>query len=51
MVKLKRTQLQPSLLIPQTNQNEKTDQIDMKKLSEAFGNFIGRNLQSPGFII
>ncbi len=22
--------------------------IDMKKLSEAFGNFIGRNLQSPG---
>jgi peptidylprolyl isomerase len=27
---------------------EKNDQIDMKKLSEAFGNFIGRNLQSPG---
>lgn len=29
-----------------TPQGEK--QIDMKKLSEAFGNFIGRNLQSPG---
>jgi peptidylprolyl isomerase len=29
-------------------QNEKNDQIDMKKLSEAFGHFIGRNLQSPG---
>jgi peptidylprolyl isomerase len=28
-----------------TDQNK---QIDMKKLSEAFGNFIGRNLQSPG---
>ena len=31
--------------------SEKGDQskpIDMKKLSEAFGNFIGRNLQSPG---
>lgn len=27
---------------------EKTTQIDMAKLSEAFGNFIGRNLQSPG---
>lgn len=27
---------------------EKNDQIDMKKLSEAFGNFIGRNLQAPG---
>lgn len=27
---------------------EKNDQIDMKKLSKAFGNFIGRNLQSPG---
>lgn len=27
---------------------EKPDQIDMKKLSEAFGHFIGRNLQSPG---
>lgn len=26
----------------------KDDQIDMKKLSEAFGHFIGRNLQSPG---
>lgn len=29
-------------------QNDKSDQIDMKKLSEAFGNFIGRNLKSPG---
>jgi peptidylprolyl isomerase len=28
--------------------SEKNDQIDMKKLSEAFGNCIGRNLQSPG---
>lgn len=28
--------------------SEKSDHIDMKKLSEAFGNFIGRNLQSPG---
>ncbi len=27
---------------------EKPEQIDMKKLSEAFGNFIGKNLQSPG---
>lgn len=27
---------------------KKNVQIDMKKLSEAFGNFIGRNLQSPG---
>lgn len=27
---------------------EKNDHIDMKKLSEAFGNFIGRNLQAPG---
>lgn len=26
----------------------KNDHIDMNKLSEAFGNFIGRNLQSPG---
>jgi peptidylprolyl isomerase len=31
-----------------TNTAEKKDQIDMKKLSEAFGHFIGRNLQSPG---
>lgn len=29
-------------------QAEKNVNIDMKKLSEAFGNFIGRNLQSPG---
>lgn len=27
---------------------DKKEQIDMKKLSEAFGHFIGRNLQSPG---
>ncbi len=27
---------------------EKNKTIDMQKLSEAFGNFIGRNLQSPG---
>ena len=27
---------------------DKTKEIDMQKLSEAFGNFIGRNLQSPG---
>lgn len=30
------------------NQADQSKQIDMKKLSEAFGNFIGRNLQSPG---
>lgn len=30
------------------NKGEKSIQIDMAKLSEAFGNFIGRNLQSPG---
>jgi peptidylprolyl isomerase len=29
-------------------QADKQDPIDMKKLSEAFGHFIGRNLQSPG---
>lgn len=28
--------------------DQKESQIDMAKLSEAFGNFIGRNLQSPG---
>lgn len=28
--------------------SEKNISIDMEKLSEAFGNFIGRNLQSPG---
>lgn len=32
----------------QTDKANKSDQIDMKKLSEAFGNFIGRNLKSPG---
>ncbi|WP_068467066.1 FKBP-type peptidyl-prolyl cis-trans isomerase [Candidatus Protochlamydia phocaeensis] len=31
-----------------TEKADKYDQIDMKKLSEAFGHFIGRNLQSPG---
>lgn len=31
-----------------TTQTDKTEQIDMQKLSEAFGNFIGRNLKSPG---
>lgn len=31
-----------------TNQADQSKPIDMKKLSEAFGNFIGRNLQSPG---
>lgn len=32
-----------------TNHSEEQNKpIDMKKLSEAFGNFIGRNLQSPG---
>ncbi len=28
--------------------DQSSDEIDMKKLSEAFGNFIGRNLKSPG---
>lgn len=32
----------------QDSSDNKSDQIDMKKLSEAFGNFIGRNLQAPG---
>lgn len=32
-----------------TSQNDQAARpVDMKKLSEAFGNFIGRNLQSPG---
>lgn len=31
-----------------TQPTDNTKPIDMKKLSEAFGNFIGRNLQSPG---
>lgn len=31
-----------------TDNSDKYNKIDMKKLSEAFGNFIGRNLQSPG---
>jgi peptidylprolyl isomerase len=29
-------------------QTSKNENIDMNKLSEAFGNFIGRNLKSPG---
>ena len=33
---------------PQPSHAKKETEIDMKKLSEAFGNFIGRNLQSPG---
>lgn len=33
---------------PSSTPVEKNTQIDMKKLSEAFGHFIGRNLQSPG---
>ncbi len=31
-----------------SNDTDKTSQIDMKRLSEAFGHFIGRNLQTPG---
>lgn len=38
----------PAPAVEQAEPAEKGDQIDMKKLSEAFGNFIGRNLQSPG---
>ena len=40
----------PTITSPTTTANpaDKKDQIDMKKLSEAFGHFIGRNLQSPG---
>lgn len=38
----------PAPTNPSTNQTDKSDQIDMKKLSEAFGNFIGKNLKSPG---
>lgn len=34
--------------VPAANQVDQSKPIDMKKLSEAFGNFIGRNLQSPG---
>lgn len=37
-----------STTAPATNQADQSKPIDMKKLSEAFGNFIGRNLQSPG---
>lgn len=36
----------PATATTQTQAESKP--IDMKKLSEAFGNFIGRNLQSPG---
>ncbi|WP_042281107.1 FKBP-type peptidyl-prolyl cis-trans isomerase [Candidatus Protochlamydia sp. R18] len=31
-----------------STETPKSDQIDMQKLSEAFGHFIGRNLQAPG---
>lgn len=30
------------------SQTDSNEQVDMKKLSEAFGNFIGKNLKSPG---
>ncbi len=46
-----RTSTTTTTTITSTNQNQadkKDQQIDMKKLSEAFGHFIGRNLQSPG---
>lgn len=34
---------------PQDNQaSQASNNVDMKKLSEAFGHFIGRNLKSPG---
>jgi peptidylprolyl isomerase len=33
---------------PAAHAQETSDNIDMKKLSEAFGHFIGRNLQTPG---
>lgn len=33
---------------PLSSSDEKSEAIDMKKLSEAFGHFIGRNLKSPG---
>jgi peptidylprolyl isomerase len=38
----------PSAPATSPKATDKADQIDMKKLSEAFGHFIGRNLQSPG---
>jgi peptidylprolyl isomerase len=39
----------PSTTANPADQNKPSEKpIDMKKLSEAFGNFIGRNLQSPG---
>lgn len=31
-----------------SSQTDQSKPVDMKKLSEAFGNFIGRNLKSPG---
>ncbi len=31
-----------------TQSTQTTNEVDMKKLSEAFGHFIGRNLKSPG---
>lgn len=39
------TDKRPSAAIPSQADSKP---VDMKKLSEAFGNFIGRNLQSPG---
>lgn len=38
----------PEKVIKESPSTDKNDQIDMKKLSEAFGHFIGRNLKSPG---
>lgn len=32
----------------QAQESGKNDEIDLKKLSETFGNFIGRNLKNPG---
>lgn len=38
----------PSFSTATTQDDQQNKPLDMKKLSEAFGNFIGRNLQSPG---
>jgi len=38
----------PTHTTPTPATSPKNDNIDMTKLSEAFGNFIGRNLHSPG---
>lgn len=41
--------LSDKLASPAMNHSQQENKtIDMKKLSEAFGNFIGKNLQSPG---